>query len=86
MTVYDVGTRCLIDNDQQRGDRGSRDTDLTPNADGSVDLTFGPGEPGRQRTGSRRSRGGTGSPTSASTVRSKSYFDRTWKLDDITRA
>jgi hypothetical protein len=41
-TVYDVDTRCLIDNDQQRGDRGSRDTDLVANDDGSVDLFFGP--------------------------------------------
>jgi len=24
-TVYDIGTRCLIDNKQGRGDRGSRD-------------------------------------------------------------
>ena len=37
-TVYDVTTRCLIDNEQQRGDRGSRDPDLVTNDDGSVDL------------------------------------------------
>ena len=27
-TVYSAGTRCLIDNEQGRGDRGSRDADL----------------------------------------------------------
>jgi hypothetical protein len=43
-TVYDISTRCLIDNDQQRGDRGSRD-DLLVNDDGSVDLHFGPAAP-----------------------------------------
>ena len=49
-TVYDVGTRCLIDNDQQRGDRGSRDADLDTNADGSVDLYFGPTAPGERES------------------------------------
>ena len=44
-TVYDVDTRCLIDNDQQRGDRGSRDHDLIVNDDGSVDLHFAPTAP-----------------------------------------
>ncbi|MGC5166001.1 DUF1254 domain-containing protein [Luteimicrobium sp. DT211] len=44
-TVYDVTTRCLIDNPQQRGDRGSRDPDLAVNDDGSVDLFFGPTPP-----------------------------------------
>ena len=44
-TVYDVHTRCLIDNGQQRGDRGSRDPDLVTNDDGSVDLYFGPDAP-----------------------------------------
>jgi len=44
-TVYDVTTRCLIDNAQQRGDRGSRDAELIANDDGSVDLYFGPEAP-----------------------------------------
>src|SRR4051812_1274196 len=44
-TVYDADTRCLIDNDQQRGDRGSRDVELQTNDDGSVDLYFGPSAP-----------------------------------------
>jgi hypothetical protein len=67
-TVYTADTRCLIDNDQQRGDRGSRDPDLIHNDDGSVDLWFGPTAPdGKSPTGSRPSRASTGSPTSAST-------------------
>jgi len=45
VTVYDVTTRCLIDNPQQRGDRGSRNPDLQRNSDGSVDLFFGPTAP-----------------------------------------
>ncbi|MED7953986.1 DUF1254 domain-containing protein [Streptomyces sp. BE303] len=84
-TVYDAATRCLIDNPQQRGDRGSRDPDLTCNADGSVDLRFGPeppasGEsnwvqtlPGRHWFSYFRFYGPL-----------EPYFDRTWKLGDIT--
>src|SRR3954453_10297091 len=86
-TVYDVDTRCLIDNDQQRGDRGSRDVDLLSNADGSVDLFFGPhppsgGEsnwvqtiPGRHWFSYFRLYGPL-----------EPYFDRSWKLGDITPA
>ena len=85
-TVYDVDTRCLIDNDQQRGDRGSRDADLVANDDGSVDLYFGPDAhrraarsnwvqtiPGRHWFSYFRFYGPL-----------EPYFDRTWKLGDIT--
>jgi hypothetical protein len=69
-TVYDVQTRCLIDNDQQRGDRGSRDAELAENDDGSIDLYFDPTSPrAGRRTGCRRSRDGTGFPTFGSTGR-----------------
>jgi hypothetical protein len=83
-TAYDVDTRCLIDNEQQRGDRGSRDPDLVVNADGSVDLTIGPtppaaGEanwiptlPGRHWFAYFRFYGPL-----------ERYFDRSWKLGDI---
>jgi hypothetical protein len=84
-TVYDVETRCLIDNDQQRGDRGSRDPDLAYNDDRSVDLYFGPTEPdhglanwiqtipGRHWFSYFRFYGPL-----------EPYFDRSWKLGDIT--
>jgi hypothetical protein len=85
VTVYDARTRCLIDNDQQRGDRGSRDPELLTNADGSVDLSFGPTAPrdgdsnwvqtipGRHWFSYMRFYG----PLEA-------YVDRSWKLGDIT--
>lgn len=84
-TVYDVTTRCLIDNPQQRGDRGSRDTDLTLNDDGSVDLYFGPEEPAEGPTNWVQTIPGRHwfsyfrfyGPT-------EPYFDRSWKLGDIT--
>lgn len=87
VTVYDVDTRCLVDNDQQRGDRGSRDTDLVANADGSWDLHFGPTAPAE------------GASNWVQTIPGRhwfsyfrlygplpSYFDRSWKLGDITPA
>lgn len=84
-TVYDVTTRCLIDTPQQRGDRGSRDAELEVNEDGSVDLHFGPSEPD------------AGPNNWVQTIPGKHwfsyfrlygplepYFDRSWKLGDIT--
>jgi hypothetical protein len=84
VTVYDVYTRCLIDNDQQRGDRSSRDADLQYKDDGSVDLFFGPSAPEGKST------------NWVQTIPGKhwfsyfrfygpleTYFDRTWKLGDF---
>lgn len=84
-TVYDAATRCLIDTPQQRGDRGSRDAELVVNDDGSVDLQFGPAEPATGPTNWVRTIPGKHwfsyfrlyGPT-------EPYFDRTWKLGDIT--
>jgi hypothetical protein len=86
VTAYDITTRCLIDNEQQRSDRVSTDADLKRNDDGSVDLSFGPEPPT------------DGSPNWVQTIPGKhwfayfrlygplgTYFDRTWKLGDVTR-
>jgi hypothetical protein len=86
-TVYDARTRCLIDNEQQHGDRGSRDADLVHNPDGSVDLYFGPKAPE------------SGTANWVQTIPGRHwfsyfrlygplepYFDKTWRLGDITPA
>jgi hypothetical protein len=44
VTLYDIETRCLIQNKEQIADISSR-MDLVINADGSVDLYFGPTAP-----------------------------------------
>jgi hypothetical protein len=44
VTLYDIETRCLIQNKEQIADRSSRE-DLVKNADGSVDLYFSPTAP-----------------------------------------
>lgn len=87
VTAYDVDTRCLVDNEQERGDRGSRDRDLVANDDGSWDLHFGPTPPA------------PGESNWVQTIPGRhwfsyfrlygplpSYFDRSWKLGDITPA
>lgn len=45
MTVYDVSTRCLIDNPTQKGDVSSQIPTFNTNDDGSVDLYVGPKPP-----------------------------------------
>ncbi len=84
MTLYDIDSRCLLDNPQRKADLSSRQ-DLKKNADGSIDLYFGPKAPaglesnwvqtvpGKQWFSYFRLYG----PTEA-------YFDKSWKLDDIT--
>ncbi len=45
ITLYDIDTRCLIQNQEQIADRGSRTPGLMKNVDGSVDIYFGPAAP-----------------------------------------
>ncbi len=86
-TVYSVETRCLIDNDQQRGDRGSRDPDLQPNGDGSVDLSFGPTAPaGKESNWVQTIPGQHWFSYFRFYGPLQPYFDRSWRLGDITPA
>lgn len=83
MTVYDIDSRCLIDNPQRKADLSSRQN-LKTNSDGSIDLYFGPKAPkglednwvqtvpGKKWFSYFRLYG----PTEA-------YFDKSWKLNDI---
>ena len=82
-TVYDNENRCLIDSGSYP-DRSSRD-DITTNADGSVDLYFGPTAPaGKPEKNWIKTLPGKGwftyfrlyGPT-------QPYFDKTWVLPDI---
>jgi len=82
-TVYDNETRCFVDTGVAP-DRSSRDN-LVKNADGSVDLYFGPQAPvGKPIENWIKTIPGKGwftyfrlyGPT-------QSYFDRSWVLNDI---
>lgn len=87
VTVYDVTTRCLIDNEQQRGDRGSRDPELVRNDDGSVDLFFGPSAPaGGESNWVQTIPGQHWFSYFRLYGPFEPYFDRSWKLGDITLA
>ena len=85
-TVYDNETRTFVDTGSQP-DRSSRD-DIERNADGSVDLWFGPKPPaGKPASNWIETIPGRGwftyfrlyGPT-------QPYFDRSWVLPDIERA
>lgn len=87
VTVYDSESRCLIDNAQGRGDRGSRDADLSHNPDGSVDLYFGPEPPtGRESNWVQTLPGRHWFSYLRFYGPLEPYFDRTWKLGDIRPA
>jgi hypothetical protein len=86
ITVYDVSTRCLIDNEQRMADRSSR-MDLRENDDGSVEIYIGPVPPAGWEQNWIPTVPGRAwftyfrfySPT-------EPYFDRTWVLPDIEKA
>jgi hypothetical protein len=85
VSVYDIGTRCLIDNAQQRGDRGSRDAELIYNPDGSVDVHFAPEPPpGREANWIQTIPGQHWFSYFRFYGPLEGYFDHTWKLGDIT--
>jgi len=83
ITIYDVDTRCPIDNEEQIADKSSR-MDLITNEDGAVDLYFGPEAPeGKEQNWI---------PTTPEQgffayLRlygpEELYFDRGWELPDI---
>ncbi len=85
LTLYDVDTRCLINNEQQIADRSSR-MDLLTNEDGSVDLYFGSKAPeGKEQNWI---------PTIPNQgffaylrlyAPLEPYFERTWALPDIEK-
>lgn len=87
LTVYDIATRCLIDNPQRKADLSSRQ-DLKKNPDGSVDLYFGPQPPKDKDKEANWVQTVPGkqwfsyfrlyAPTEA-------YFDKSWKLADFQR-
>ena len=86
LTLYDVSTRCLIDNPQQRADRSSRH-DLVKNKDGSIDLYVGPEAPeGFERNWIPSVPGRAWFAYFRLYGPLQPHFDRTWKLPDFEEA
>jgi hypothetical protein len=85
ITIYDNRTRSMIDTDQQRAGRGSL-SNLKKNADGSVDLYFGPQAPAGMEDNWIKTIPGQGffamfrlyGPL-------EPVFDGSWKLNDIVQ-
>jgi hypothetical protein len=84
-TVYDNETRCLIDTGTHP-DRSSRD-DIVKNADGSVDLYFGPTPPaGKPEKNWIKTLPNKGWFTYFRLYGPKqAYFDKSWVLPDIQK-
>ncbi len=69
---------------QQRGDRGSRNTDVVYNDDGSVELYFGPDAPaGRESNWIQTLPDQHWFTYFRLYGPLEPYFDRSWRLDDV---
>jgi hypothetical protein len=83
LTLYDVDTRALIQNEQQVADRSSRE-DLVRNADGSVDLYVGPKAPaGFDKNWIPTVPGKAWFPYFRLYGPTEAHFDRSWILPNL---
>jgi len=84
-TVYDRATHALI-RDQKWSSRSSQNTGLQKNADGSVDVYFGPkAQVGRESNWVPTSANGQFEVLYRFYGPEKPLFDKTWKLPDIEK-
>lgn len=82
-TIYDRATHTLI-RDMPRAGRSSQSPDLKKNADGSVDVFFGPSAPeGKESNWIPTKPGGRFEVLFRFYGPEKALFDKTWKLPDI---
>jgi len=85
ITLYDVSTRTLIENKTEITDRSSRQ-DLMKNADGSVDLYFGPNAPaGFEKNWVPTVAGKAWFPYFRLYGPTEAHFNRTWVLPDFEK-
>jgi hypothetical protein len=84
-TVYDRATHALV-RDMPRAGRSSQSPGLQPNADGSVDIWFGPmALAGKENNWVPTSANGQFEVLFRFYGPDKAVFDKTWKLPDIER-
>ena len=84
VTLYDLDTRCPIQNKEQIADRDSRQPDLRTNPDGSVDLYFSPAAPaGFAENWIPTVPGQAWFAAFRLYAPTEAYFDKTWPLPDI---
>jgi len=86
LTVYDVDTRSLVDNQQKIADRSSRQPDLVKNADGSVDIYVAPTAPkGFEKNWIPCVPGRAWFAYFRLYAPTEAHFDRTWILPDFEK-
>ena len=84
-TVYDRATHALV-KDMSRASRASNNTEVQKNADGSVDIYFGPMAPaGKESNWVPTKPGGEFEVLFRLYGPEKPLFERTWKLPDIEK-
>jgi hypothetical protein len=85
LTVYDVSSRCPIDNKTKQADRSSR-MELLKNSDGSIDLYFGPEAPnGKEKNWVQTVKGKSWFPYFRLYSPTERFFDQSWILPDIEK-
>jgi hypothetical protein len=86
LTIYEVDTRSLIQNQQQIADRSSRQPDLVKNADGSVDLYVSPTAPkGFEKNWIPSAPGRAWFAYFRLYAPTEAHFNRTWILPDFEK-
>ena len=86
ITVYDIENRLIIQNETKRSDRSSRTEGLLKNADGSVDLYFGPRAPeGKEPNWVQTNEGQSFFVYLRLYGPEQAYFDQAWPMNKIER-
>ncbi len=86
ISLYDVDTRCLLQNEQKKADLSSR-MDLIKNKDGSATLYMGPDAPeGKEKNWIPTVKGKAWFPYFRLYSPKQSFLDRSWVLPDIEKA
>jgi hypothetical protein len=87
VSVYDIDSRTLFRNEKLKAEVSSRTPGLQANADGSVDVYFGPTAPvGKEANWVQTVSGNFWFPYFRLYAPTQAYFDRSWPLPDIVKA
>jgi hypothetical protein len=86
VTVYDIENRLIIRNEIKRSDRSSRTEGIIKNADGSVDLYFGPEAPkGKEINWIQTNNGQSFFVYLRLYGPEQAYFDQTWPMNKVQK-
>jgi len=86
ITVYDIANRLIIRNKTRKSDISSRNKDLVKNADGSIDLFFGPEAPkSRESNWIQTNNGESYFLYFRLYGPEKPYFDQVWPMNKVQK-